>query len=414
MSDISEQMAMLVDQPKSMDVSTPVAPPGNTESRGVGPFVWIGLAVLAVILGFAVYRGITARATANTALQQDTRHNAVATVVVTYPEAGAPLQEIVLPGNTQAFTDTPIYARTNGYLRRWYFDIGAHVKAGQLLAEIETPEVDQQLQQAQADLATAQANYSLARSTAARWQFLMKSDSVSKQETDEKLSDLDAKKATVDSASSNVRRLQETQGFQKVYAPFSGVITARNVDTGALISAGANTPARELFHLASINTLRVYVNVPEVYSRAAVPGSLATLTLDEYPDRVFHGKLVRNANAIDSATHTLLVEVDVDNQKGELLPGAYVAVHMKLPGQVRAVTIPSNALMFREEGLRAAIVRDGKTELVPIKIGRDFGHAVEVVSGLSGKDPVILNPQDSLISGTPVTIKQQESGAPAK
>jgi RND family efflux transporter MFP subunit len=281
MSDISEQMAMLVDQPKSMDVSTPVAPPGNTESRGVGPFVWIGLAVLAVILGFAVYRGITARATANTALQQDTRHNAVATVVVTYPEAGAPLQEIVLPGNTQAFTDTPIYARTNGYLRRCYFDIGSHVKAGQLLAEIETPEVDQQLQQAQADLATAQANYSLARSTAARWQFLMKSDSVSKQETDEKLSDLDAKKAIVDSASSNVRRLQETQGFQKVYAPFSGVITARNVDTGALISAGANTPARELFHLASINTLRVYVNVPEVYSRAAVPGSLATLTLDE-------------------------------------------------------------------------------------------------------------------------------------
>jgi RND family efflux transporter MFP subunit len=414
MSEISEQMAMLVDQPKSMDVSTPAAPPGNTESRGVGPFVWIGLAVLAVILGFAVYRGITARATANTALRQDTRHNAVATVVVTYPEAGAPLQEIVLPGNTQAFTDTPIYARTNGYLRRWYFDIGAHVKAGQLLAEIETPEVDQQLQQSQADLATAQANYSLAQSTASRWQFLMKSDSVSKQETDEKLGDLNAKKAIVDSATSHVRRLQETQGFQKVYAPFSGVITARNVDTGALISAGASTPARELFHLSSINTLRVYVNVPEVYSRAAVPGSLATLTLDEYPDRVFHGKLVRNANAIDSATHTLLVEVDVDNQKGELLPGAYVAVHMKLPGQVRAVTIPSNALMFREEGLRAAIVRDGKTELVPIKIGRDFGHSVEVVSGLSGKDPVILNPQDSLISGTPVTIKQQESGAPAK
>jgi RND family efflux transporter MFP subunit len=405
---------MLVDQPKSMDVSTPAAPPGNRESRGVGPFVWIGLAVLGIILGFAVYRGIMARAAANTELQQDTRHNAVATVMVTYPEAGAPLQEIVLPGNTQAFTDTPIYARTNGYLRRWVFDIGAHVNAGQLLAEIETPEVDQQLQQAQADLATAQANYALAQSTSARWQFLMKSDSVSKQETDEKLGDLNAKKAIVDSAASNVRRLQETQGFQKIYAPFSGVITARNVDTGALISAGANTPARELFHLASINTLRVYVNVPEVYSRAATPGSLATLTLDEYPDRVFHGKLVRNANAIDSTSHTLLVEVDVDNPKGELLPGSYVAVHMKLPGQVRAVTIPSNALMFREEGLRAAIVRDGKTELVPIKIGRDFGHSVEVVSGLSGKDPVILNPQDSLISGTPVTIKQQESGEPRK
>lgn len=403
---------MLVDQGKSTDVST--TPSGDTELRGAGPFVWIALAALAVVIGIVVFRGITARAKATTELRQDTQQSAVPTVMVTYPEAGAPLQEIVLPGNTQAFTDTPIYARTNGYLRRWYFDIGARVKAGQLLAEIETPEVDQQLQQAQADLATAQANYTLAQSTAARWQFLMKSDSVSKQETDEKLGDLNAKKAIVDSAESNVRRLQETQGFQKIYAPFSGVITARNVDIGALINAGANTPGRELFHLASINTLRVYVNVPEVYSRAATPGAIATLTLDEYPGRVFQGKLVRNANAIDSATHTLLLEVDVANPKGELLPGAYVSVHLKLPGQVRTVTVPSNALLFREEGLRAAIVRDGKTQLVPIRIGRDFGHSVEVVSGLSGKDPVILNPPDSIISGTPVNMKKQESGAPAK
>lgn len=403
---------MLVDQDKSTDVSA--SPPGNAESRGAGPFVWIALAVVAVVIGIVVFRGITARAKATTELRQDTQQSAVPTVMVTYPEAGAPLQEIVLPGNTQAFTDTPIYARTNGYLRRWYFDIGARVKAGQLLAEIETPEVDQQLRQAQADLATAQANYTLAQSTAARWQFLMKSDSVSKQETDEKLGDLNAKKAIVDSAESNVRRLQETQGFQKIYAPFSGVITARNVDIGALINAGANTPGRELFHLASINTLRVYVNVPEVYSRAAMPGAVSTLTLDEYPGRVFQGKLVRNANAIDSATHTLLVEVDVANPKGELLPGAYVSVHLKLPGQVRTVTIPSNALLFREEGLRAAIVRDGKTQLVPIRIGRDFGHSVEVVSGLSGRDPVILNPPDSIISGTPVNVKKQESGAPAK
>jgi RND family efflux transporter MFP subunit len=387
-------------------------PPQETETRGTGPFVWIALALLALVIGIVVFRGITARAKATTELQRDTRQNAVATVMVTYPEAGAPHQEIVLPGNTQAFTDTPIYARTNGYLRRWYFDIGARVKAGQLLAEIETPEVDQQLRQAQAQLATAQANYSLAQSTAARWQFLMKSDSVSKQETDEKLGDLNAKKAIVDSAQSNVRRLEETQRFQKIYAPFSGVITARNIDIGALIDAGSNAPGRELFHLASINTLRVYVNVPEVYSRAAVPGGTAELTLDEYPGRVFHGKLVRNANAIDSATHTLLVEVDVDNPKGELLPGAYVSVHLKLPSQVQSVTIPSNALLFRQEGLRAAIVRDGKTQLVPIRIGRDFGHSVEVVSGLSAKDPVILNPPDSIISGTPVNTKKQESGAP--
>lgn len=400
---------MLVDQPKSMERSTP-DPPGPTESRGVGPFVWIALGLLAIVLAFVVYRGVTSRAKANTQLVQDTHQNAIATVFVTYPKASATLQEIVLPGNTQAFTDTPIYARTNGYLRRWYYDIGARVKAGQLLAEIETPEVDQQLRQAEADLATAQANYSLAQSTAARWQFLMKSDSVSKQETDEKLGDLNAKKAIVDSASSNVRRLQEMQGFQKVYAPFSGVITARNVDIGALINAGSTTPGRELFHLASVNTLRIYVNVPEVYARAAQPGSDAVLTLDEYPGRQFHGKLVRNANAINSSTHTLLVEVDVANPKGELLPGAYVSVHLKLPDQVRSVSIPSNAVLFRQEGLRAAVVRNGKTELVPIKIGRDFGHSLEVVSGLTASDPVILNPPDSIISGTPVNMKEQGSG----
>jgi RND family efflux transporter MFP subunit len=390
-----------------METAAP-GPPRDTETRGAGPFVWIALAVLGVVIGIVVFRGITARAKATTELSRDTQQNAIATVMVTYPEAGAPHQEIVLPGNTQAFTDTPIYARTNGYLRRWYSDIGARVKAGQLLAEIETPEVDQQLRQAQAELATAQANYTLAQSTAQRWQFLMKSDSVSKQETDEKLGDLNAKKAIVASAESNVRRLEETQRFQKIYAPFSGVITARNVDIGALIDAGSNTPGRELFHLASINTLRVYVNVPEVYSRAAVPGATADLTLDEYPGRAFHGKLVRNANAIDSATHTLLVEVDVNNPKGELLPGSYVSVHLKLPSQVKSVTIPSNALLFRQEGLRAAIVRDGKTQLIPIKIGRDFGHSVEVVSGLAAKDPVILNPPDSIISGTPVNMRQQE------
>jgi RND family efflux transporter MFP subunit len=268
--------------------------------------------------------------------------------------------------------------------------------------------------QARAQMATAQATYSLAQSTASRWQFLLKSDSVSKQETDEKLGDLNAKKAIVDSAASNVRRLEELQGFQRIYAPFSGVITARNVDTGALIEAGSSGTGRELFHLTAINTLRVYVNVPQVYSRAARPGAGATLTLDEYPGRVFHGKLVRNANAIDPASHTLLVEVDVDNPTGELLPGAYVSVHLKLPSQVRSVTIPSNALLFRQEGLRTAIVRNGRTQLVPITIGRDFGHAVEVVSGLQANEPVILNPADSIISGTPVHIRQQESGESAK
>jgi RND family efflux transporter MFP subunit len=397
-----------------MDVTTPAPAHGDREPRGLSPFTWIFLAVLGVALAIVVYRGISSRSQSSTELQKETQQDAVPTVVVTYPQPAAPTEEVVLPGNTQAFTDTPIYARTNGYLKHWYFDIGARVKAGQLLADIETPEVDQQLQQAQADLATAQANYQLSQSTAARWQFLLKSDSVSKQETDEKIGDLNAKKAMLDSAASNVRRLQEMQGFQRIYAPFSGIVTARNVDIGALIAAGSGGVGRELFHLASINILRVYVSVPEVYDRAAKAGAMGTLTLDEFPGRVFHGKIVRNSNAIDMASHTLLVEVDVDNPTGELLPGAYVSVHLKLPSEVRAVTIPSNALLFRQEGLRTAIVRNGRTELVPIKIGRDFGKAVEVVDGLKADEPVILNPADSIISGTPVHVKQQDTGDSTK
>jgi RND family efflux transporter MFP subunit len=406
---------MTVDESKTTDLRTPVPAHDETNSpdsnrRGLSPLAWILLLVLAIAVGVVVYRGIAARASASTTLQHNTVEDAVPTVVVTYPQASLATQDITLPGNTQAFTDTPIYARTSGYLKKWYFDIGARVKAGDLLADIETPEVDQQLLQARADLATSKANYELAQSTAARWQFLLKSDSVSKQETEEKIGDLNAKKAIVDSASSNVRRLEETQGFEKVFAPFSGVLTARNVDIGALIQAGANTPGRELFHLAAINILRVYVSLPEVYSRAAKPGATAMLTLDEYPGRDFHGKIVRNANAIDPASHTLLVEVDVDNPKGELLPGAYVTVHLKMPSEVRSVTIPSNALLFRQEGLRAATVRDGKAELLPLTIGRDFGASVEVLSGLQASEPVILNPADSLISGTPVHVKVQDTG----
>jgi RND family efflux transporter MFP subunit len=405
---------MTVDETRADEASMgaiAVSPREDPEPpRGASPFTWVVLSLLAMVLAFVIYRGITSRAKAATQLQHDTQESAVPTVVVTHPKASSPTEEILLPGNTQAFTDTPIFARTNGYLKKWYFDIGARVKAGQALADIETPEVDQQLMQARADLATAQANYSLAESTAARWQYLLKSDSVSKQETDEKIGDLNAKKAIVDSASSNVRRLEETQGFQRIYAPFNGVITARNVDTGSLIQAGSSGTGRELFHLAAINILRVYVNVPEVYSRAARPGAVAGLTLDEFPGRVFHGKIVRNANAIDPAAHTLLVEVDVDNPTGELLPGAYVSVHLKLPSQIRAVTIPSNAILFRKEGLRVAVVRNGRTMLLPITIGRDYGQDVEVPSGLKADESVILNPADSIVSGTPVHIRQQDSG----
>ena len=295
-------------------------------------------------------------------------------------------------------------------MKGWYFDIGAHVKQGQLLAEIESPEVDQQLQQAQADLETAQANLRQAQITADRWLALLQSDSVSKQETDQAVSALSAMKATVDSNAANVRRLEQLRGFEKVYAPFDGVITARNIDIGVLINAGANTAGRELFHMAAIHTLRVFVAVPEVYSRAARPGSAATLTLEEFPGRTFRGTLVRNANAIDLASRTLLVEVDVDNPGGELLPGAYVFVHLSLPKQIALVTVPANTLLFRAEGSQLAVVRDGQAQLLSVTIGRDYGTTVEILSGLQPTDQVIVAPSDSLVSGTRVRIASVPGG----
>jgi len=349
---------------------------------------------------------------AESSLARSTEEAAIPIVNVTHPKGGAPLEELILPGNTQAFSDTPIFARTNGYLKRWYFDIGAHVKRGDLLAEIDTPEIDKQLQQARAELETAQANHHLADTTAARWQFLLESDSVSRQETDEKIADLSARKATVDSNASNVQRLEDLQSFQKVYAPFDGVLTARNTDVGALIDAGANSAGKELFHLAAIDTLRVFVAIPEVYSRATRPGAIASLTLDEFPGSSFQGTLARTSNSIDQASHTLLTEVDVQNPDGQLLPGAYVAVHFKLPQTVRSVVIPSNTLLFRAEGLRVALVRDGRVQLTPVKIGRDYGSTVEVVSGLQASDAVVLDPADSLVSGAPVRIGNHAGATP--
>ena len=384
---------------------------GRTRSQG-RHLALLGVAAMAGALGLGIVWGIRTRSAGDTALRQTTAEAAISVVSVVSPKPGAPTQEILLPGTTQAFTDAPIFARTNGYVKGWYFDIGAHVKQGQLLAEIETPEVDQQLQQARADLETAQANLRQAQITADRWQALLESDSVSKQETDVAVSALSAMKATVNSNVANVRRLEQLQGFQKIFAPFDGVITARNVDIGVLVNAGSNTTSgRELFHMAAIRTLRVFVAVPEVYSRAAGPGSSAMLTLDEFPGRTFHGTLVRNANAIDLASRTLLVEVDVDNPSGELLPGAYVFVHLQLPRQVASVTVPANTLLFRGEGLRVAVVRDGQAHLVPVTIGRDYGTTVEVISGLQPTDQVIAAPSDSLTSGTRVEIASAPSGA---
>jgi len=381
---------------------------------GAGRVAWLLLLAGACALAAAIYSGIHSRVAAETNLKQATEEASVATVNVVHPKSDAPTQEIVLPGNTQAFIEAPIYARTNGYLKRWYFDIGAQVKKGELLAEIETPEVDQQLEQARSDLETAKANLELSKTTAARYRALIQSRSVSQQDTDAAVSDLNAKLSMVNSNASNVRRLEEMQSFEKVYAPFDGVVTARNTDIGSLIDAGAATPGKELFHMTEISKLRVYVAVPEIYSRAAQSGAEASLTLDEFPGQIFRGVIVRNSNSIDPASRTLLTEVDVDNPSGKLLPGAYVSVHLKLPEQIRSVTVPANTLLFRSEGLRVAVVRDGRADLVPVTIGRDYGNSVEIVSGLQPTDKVIVDPADSLTSGTQVRINNQQKEGSAQ
>jgi RND family efflux transporter MFP subunit len=382
----------------------PLAPIRSGSSRW-----WvIGLAAAVLVLGFIIYSGIHERAQAESRLGASTEQSAVPTVSVIQPASNTAGKEVVLPGNTQPFNDTPIYARTNGYLKRWYVDIGAHVVQGQLLAEIETPEVDQQLEQARADLKNSQANAQLAQITAARWQNLLKTNSVSKQETDQAVSDLSARQATVDSMAANVHRLEQLQSFEKVYAPFAGVITARNTDIGALINAGAGGVPQELFHMAAVNRLRVYVAVPEVDSLAAQTGARATLTLDEFPGETFQGTIVRNSDSIDPASRTLNVEVDVDNAQGRIRTGAYVFVHLKVPdhSSAQSLTIPANTLLFRSEGLRVGVVRNGRAELVPITIGRDYGATVEVVTGLKPTDQVIVNPSDSLSGGTPVQVSK--------
>jgi RND family efflux transporter MFP subunit len=373
----------------------------------------VGVAAAVLVLGIVIYSGIHERAQAENALGISTEQATVPIVNVVQPMSGAASQEIVLPGTTQAFSDTPIYARTNGYLKRWYVDIGAHVKQGQLLAEIDTPEIDQQLEQARADLKNAQANEQLAQITAVRWQNLFKTNSVSKQETDQAVSDLSARQASVDSMTANVHRLEQLQSFEKVYAPFAGVITARNTDIGALINAGAGGVPQELFHIASVNRLRVYVAVPEVDSQAAQTGAKATLTLDEFPGESFQGTIVRDSDSIDSASRTLNVEVDVDNAQSRIKTGAYTFVHLKSPRSphtaTQSLTIPANTLLFRSEGLRVGVVRNGRAELVPITIGRDFGATVEVVSGLQPTDQVIVNPSDSLASGNRVQVSAPQT-----
>jgi len=382
-------------------------PQGNPARRW-----WIAVLAL-VIVAAVVISGILPRIHARADLDKETAEMAIPTVSVVHPKRGAPAQEVVLPANVQAYIDAPIYARTNGYLKHWYADIGAHVKAGQLLADIETPEVDQQLRQSRADLATAEANLNLSQITATRYADLLKSDSVSKQDADNAAGDYAAKQATVHSAQANVSRLEELQAFEKIYAPFEGVITARNTDIGALIDSGSSGGTRtELFHIAQPDKLRVYVNVPEAYSQAAKPGLTADLVLSEFPGRFFPGTLVRTAEAIDQSTRTLLVEIRVNNPTGTLLSGAYAEVHLKLPTATSAFILPVNALLFRAEGLRVAAVTDGHhADLKQVTLGHDFGSEVEVVAGLSGNESIIVNPPDSIVAGEEVRIAQPAAGS---
>ena len=400
--------------------NVPTSPQGQRRPAGLRPKRGLaGLVIALLVIALILIAGVVPRRKARAELASRTSELAVPTVAVVRPTPGAPQTEIVLPGNLQAYSDSPIYARTNGYLKKWYVDIGGRVKAGQLLAEIETPEVDQELDQARADLNTARANYRLSEITAARYADLLKTDSVSKQDVDNANGDFEAKQAMVASADSNVRRLEELQSFEKVYAPFDGVITARNTDVGHLINSGASpAAASELFHIAATQMLRVYINVPQDYSQSARVGLTADLEFQEFPGRRFQGTLVRTANAIDVASRTLLVEVDVDNRNGELLPGAYAQVHLKVPSKVPTLVLPVSALIFRSQGLQVGTVQNGnRVVLKSVTLGRDLGNTVEVVSGLSPDDLVITNPPDSLITGEEVRVVAGENGpssAPAQ
>ncbi|MBS1841320.1 MAG: efflux RND transporter periplasmic adaptor subunit [Acidobacteria bacterium] len=341
------------------------------------------------------------------ALAKETEAHAIPTVSVIHATAASGVEDLVLPGTMEAYVQSPIYARTSGYVKKWYHDIGTRVKQGDLLADIDTPEVDQQLSQAKADLATAQANADLSKITADRLQELIKTDGVSKQEVDNAVGDLAAKNATVRSAEANVGRLEELEGFKHVVAPFSGVVTRRQTDIGQLVNAGNGGASQELFSLAQTDPLRVYVNVPEASAPSIRAGLPAYLELTQYPGRKFEGRVVRTAEAIDLASRTLLTEVDVPNRAGELLPGGYAQVHLAVQVGGEHVQVPVNALLFRAEGLRAVVVNSGnKLHLQPITIGRDYGTTLEVLQGLSASDWIVLNPADSLEDGQQVNVKQ--------
>ena len=397
---------------ETTNTEIPGCPPGEVRGRRrTMRLLAVTGVTMFILLVIVILFGIRARERAESKLRQNTNEAAVEEVVIIHPKQNSPIDEVVLPGETQPYINSPVYARASGYLVKWYHDIGSRVKKGDLLAVVEAPELDKQLAQAQADLDTSKANANIAQITADRWQGLIKTRSVSKQATDQAVDNQRASDATVNSYAANQGHYAKLVGFEKIFAPFDGIITMRNTDNGWLIAAGLNTPGQELFQIGQISTLRVFVAVPEVYSRAAHVGSKATLTLDEYPDQTFQGTVTRTSSSIDIASRTLNTEVDIDNSKGLLLPGAYVRVHLALPAQIHSVIIPSSTLLFRTQGLQVGVVRNSVAQLVPVSIGTDFGETVQITSGLSTSDDVIESPFDSLVSGTPVRIARGASGA---
>jgi len=372
------------------------------------PRRWLLPGLLGLGIALTAVFGIRPRIEARAALEKETTAHSAMTVSVIRATPADATHEVVLPGNMQPFNSTAIHARTSGYLSRWHADIGQRVRTGALLAEIDTPEIDDQLRQAQAELARTEADHKLAAATAARWEALLTSGAVTPQSVEERNGAVAERRAALESMRFQVARLRKLQGFKRVVAPFDGVITARNTDVGALIEAGSGSAGRELFHLAATHKLRVFVSVPQMFAAEARPGVEASVVLAEFPGRSFAGRLVRNTQSIDAASRTLLAEVEVDNPTGELLPGAYAEVHLRFDARQRALMLPVNALLFRPEGVVVGVARaDRRTALVPIGLGRDFGTAVEVVSGLDGSEDVILNPSDSLANGVEVRIVHQ-------
>jgi RND family efflux transporter MFP subunit len=401
------------ERPQTASQEHGTAPDAPPLSGRVAVITIVILLILAVVVGIA---GIVPRVRARTTLENQTNQLAAPSVIAVQPKQGKVQQEVILPGNMFAWSDASLYARTDGYLSKWYLDIGAHVKKGQLLAVISSPEVDKQLLQARADLLTAEANAGLAKTNSTRYQGLLTQNAVSKQDTDTFVSQAASTNSAVKSSQANVERLQELQSFEKIYAPFSGVITSRGVDVGQLINAGAGT---QMFRVSDINTLRVYVNVPQIYSQIATPGTKARLTLTEFPGQVFTGKLVRTARAIDPSSRTLLVEIDVDNHNGKLMPGAYTAVHLDVKNAVVPFIIPVTALIFRSHGLQVGTVVRGpngdQSKLVTVKLGEDDGSTVQVTDGIDAQTRIIENPPDSLIDGEPVRVVQPaKTGGPAE